>query len=78
MDPYFFKRNVNDTTYGEILRNLALPCVERVYNRYSLVLDGLWWFQDGASFRRLRTVRELLSQKFVLETCGIALHEEHG
>jgi len=62
--PYFFNRNVNGRTYGDMLSNFVFPAVARIFQRYGPVFDGLWWFQDGAPAHRTIAVRQSLRRKF--------------
>ena len=71
--PYFFNRNVNGRTYGDMLLQFVYPAIARAYQRYGLVFDGLWWFQDGAPAHRTRAIRRSLHQKF--ENRVVALNE---
>jgi hypothetical protein len=72
--PYFFNRNVNGRTYGDMLTQFVFPAISRIFQKFGLVFDGIWWIQDGAPAHRTLLVRRMLQQKF--EDRIVALH--HG
>ena len=62
--PYFFNRNVNGRTYGNMLNQFVFPAIAWIYQKFGLVFDGIWWMQDGAPAHRTVLIRRMLRQKF--------------
>ena len=51
-------------TYAGMLLHYVFPAIARIYQRFGIGFDGIWWMQDGAPAHRTVMVRIVLRQKF--------------
>ena len=43
---FFFNRNVNGRTYGDMLQQFVFTSIARIYHKFGIVFDGIWEMQD--------------------------------
>lgn len=71
--PYFFDGNVNGRSYLQMFDTYALPNLQRFY---PVLLNSVWWAQDGAPAHRTRIVTNRLRQIFGRNVIAIGHNTE--